>query len=43
MYSRRRRELHFAPTAAGSFTGSLIFTDSAGTSPQSVVLTGSGH
>ena len=42
MYPRRRRELHFAPTA-GSFTGSLIFTDSAGTSPQSVVLTGSGH
>jgi hypothetical protein len=33
----------FSPTAAGAVTGSLTFTDSAGNSPQTVMLTGSGR
>ncbi|MGO8818930.1 MAG: choice-of-anchor D domain-containing protein [Terriglobia bacterium] len=32
----------FTPSASGSFTGSLIFTDNAGGSPQAVSLTGTG-
>jgi hypothetical protein len=33
----------FAPTAAGTISGSLTFTDSALTSPQSVTLNGTGQ
>jgi hypothetical protein len=33
----------FDPTAAGSTTGSLILTDSAGDSPQTVALSGTGQ
>jgi sugar lactone lactonase YvrE len=33
----------FSPTATGSFTGALTFTDSAATSPQAVNLSGSGR
>jgi hypothetical protein len=35
-------QIAFAPTAAGARTGNLTVTDSAGTSPQSLALTGMG-
>jgi len=35
-------EIAFTPTAAGSRTGSVTITDNAGSSPQSVQLTGTG-
>ncbi len=35
-------QIAFLPTAAGARAGSLIVTDSAGTSPQSLQLTGTG-
>jgi hypothetical protein len=33
----------FSPAAAGSVSGSLVFTDAAATSPQKVTLSGTGY
>jgi hypothetical protein len=33
----------FSPTATGAVTGTLTFTDSAATSPQTVSLSGTGR
>jgi hypothetical protein len=33
---------HFAPAAAGSYAASIVITDNAGASPQTITLTGTG-